>query len=172
MKIIYSNRSVIIAILILFFLFWLIYFREQNSDESFVDVSFLPAVNAFLNSGSTIFLVLGYLAIRKGNRILHKKMMLSALTFSSLFLISYLIYHTFHGDTPFTRYGFIRSFYFFVLISHISLSVLVLPLILTAVYFAATQNFILHPKVARVTLPVWLYVSLTGVIVYLMLYQL
>ena len=101
MKITYSNRSVIslillISVLILFFLFWLIYFREPNSEDNFIDVSFLPAVNAFLNSGSAIFLIFGYIAIRKGNRILHKKMMLSALTFSSLFLISYLIYHTFH----------------------------------------------------------------------------
>jgi putative membrane protein len=99
-------------------------------------------------------------------------MMLSALTFSFLFLISYLTYHAFHGDTSFEGEGWLRTLYFFILISHILLSAVVLPLVLTTVYFAATGNFNQHPKIARVTLPLWLYVSVTGVLVYLMLYHL
>jgi putative membrane protein len=177
MTIQFSNRTVIssIAILsagILLFLFWLIYFRHPVPGESPFDLSYLPAVNALLNSMSASCLILGYLAIRKGNRTRHIKMMLSALTFSLLFLISYLTYHAFHGDTSFQVEGWIRSLYFFILISHILLSAVVLPLVLITVYFAATGNFNRHPKIARVTLPLWLYVSVTGVLVYLMLYHL
>ena len=177
MKILFSNRTIISMILlisagILLFLFWLIYLREPIPRENTLDLSYLPALNALLNSVSAICLILGYLAIRKGNRNRHTKMMLSALTFSFLFLICYLTYHTFHGDTPFQGEGWIRPLYFFILISHISLSAVVLPLVLTTVYFAATGNFSRHPKIARVTLPIWLYVSVTGVLVYMMLYHL
>ena len=157
---------------IILFLIWLIYFREPIPRENILDLSFLPAVNALLNSASSICLILGYLSIRKGNRTRHTKMMLGALTFSFLFLICYLTYHAFHGDTLFHGEGWIRPLYFFILISHISLSAVVLPLVLTTVYFAATGNFNRHPKIARVTLPIWLYVSVTGVLVYLMLYHL
>jgi putative membrane protein len=177
MTIPFSNRTVLNSIVVLssgisLFLFWLIYLREPVLEESSLDLSFLPAVNALLNSMSASCLILGYLAIRKGNRTRHIKMMLSALTFSFLFLISYLTYHTFHGDTSFQGEGWIRPLYFFILISHISLSVVVLPLVLTTVYYAATGNFNQHPKIARITLPLWLYVSVTGVLVYLMLYHL
>ena len=177
MTIPFSNRTVLNSIVvfssgIILFLFWLIYLREPVLEESSLDLSFLPAVNALLNSMSASCLILGYLAIRKGNRTRHIKMMLSALTFSFLFLISYLTYHTFHGDTSFQGEGWIRPLYFFILISHISLSVVVLPLVLTTVYYAATGNFNQHPKIARITLPLWLYVSVTGVLVYLMLYHL
>ena len=177
MTIPFSNRTVLSSIVlisagIILFLFWLIYLREPILEESSLDLSFLPAVNALLNSMSASCLIFGYLAIRKGNQTRHIKMMLSALTFSFLFLISYLTYHTFHGDTSFHGEGWIRPFYFFILISHISLSAVVLPLVMTTVYFAATGNFKQHPKIARVTLPLWLYVSVTGVMVYLMLYHL
>ena len=177
MTIPFSNRTVLYSIVVIsfgivLFLFWLIYLREPVLEESSLDLSFLPAVNALLNSMSASCLILGYLAIRKGNRTRHIKMMLSALTFSFLFLISYLTYHTFHGDTLFQGEGWIRPLYFFILISHISLSVVVLPLVLTTVYYAATGNFNQHPKIARITLPLWLYVSVTGVLVYLMLYHL
>ena len=177
MKIQLSNRTVLSSIVILsagilFFLFWLIYFREPVPAESPLELSFLPAINAVLNSLSASCLILGYLAIRKGNRTRHVKTMLSALTFSLIFLVSYLIYHTFHGDTSFQGEGWIRPIYFFILISHILLSAVVLPLVLITVYFAATGNFNRHPKIARVTLPLWLYVSVTGVLVYLMLYHL
>jgi putative membrane protein len=177
MTIPFSNRTVLSSIVVLsagiiYFLFWLIYLREPAPEESSFNLRFLPAVNALLNSLSASCLVLGYLAIRNGNRSRHIKMMLSALTFSFLFLISYLTYHAFHGDTSFEGEGWLRTLYFFILISHVSLSVVVLPLVLTTVYYAATGNFNQHPKIARVTLPLWLYVSVTGVLVYLMLYHL
>ena len=97
--------------------------------------------------------------------------MLSALGLSAAFLVSYLIYHTFHGDTPFLGEGWIRPVYFFILISHVGLSAVMLPLILITLYFALTGKLNLHPKVARYTLPLWLYVSVTGVLVYLLLHQ-
>ena len=153
-------------------MFWLIYIREPVKGEHSLDISFLPAVNAVLNSLSAVCLFLGYLAIKKDKREFHIKMMLSALLFSSLFFISYLTYHAFHGDTLYQGEGWIRSLYFFILISHILLSVVVLPMILTTVFFAANGDFTRHPKIARITLPLWLYVSVTGVIVYLMLYHL
>jgi len=176
MTIVNSNRAVISSICalsvgVIFFLFWLIYFREPLTYENSPDLGFMPALNATLNFLSAAFLTLGYIEIRKRNRKRHIIMMLSALTFSSLFLLSYLIYHTFHGDTPYQGEGLIRYIYFFVLISHVVLSVIVLPLILTTVYFAAKGKFTIHPKVARITLPLWLYVSITGVLVYLMLYH-
>ena len=177
MKTTFSSRTAITAIVLfsagmLFFLYWLIYLREPTTSENSLDITFLPAVNAVLNSLSAVCLFLGYLAIRKSMLERHIKMMLGALFFSLLFLISYLTYHSFHGDTLFQGAGWIRSLYFFILISHILLSVIVLPMVLITVYFAASGDFARHPKIARITLPLWLYVSVTGVIVYLMLYHL
>ena len=132
-------------------------------------LSHLPLANAILNSLSAFCLIAGYMAIKTRKRELHLKFMLSALTFSFLFLVSYLIYHTFHGDTLYEGEGLMRIFYFFILISHIFLSAVVLPMILTTVYFAVTGNFARHPRIARITLPMWLYVSVTGVMIYLIL---
>ena len=162
---------IFVSVFILFFLIWLIYLKEPVTDSNLTFISHLPVANAIFNSLSTFSLLAGYLSIRKRKRELHLKFMLSALTFSFLFLISYLIYHTFHGDTLYEGEGFMRIFYFFILISHIILSAVVLPMILTTVYFAATGNFSKHPKIARITLPLWLYVSVTGVIIYLILYH-
>ena len=177
MKPFIGNRTAVKSILIVsavisLFLFWLIYFREPAVDSGSLDYTIFPVLNALLNTMSATCLVFGFLAIRRGNRVLHKNMMLCALSFSILFLVSYLTYHAFHGDTLFHGQGWIRPLYFFILISHISLSVVVLPLILTTVFFAATGNFSLHPKIARITLPIWIYISVTGVLVYLMLYRL
>ena len=173
----FTNRTVIAAIVlvsagILFFLFWIIYLREPVTLENSLDLTFLPAVNAILNSLSAVCLFLGYQAIKKSMRERHIKMMLSALFFSFLFLISYLTYHVFYGDNLFLGDGWIRSLYFFILISHIVLSMIVLPMVLSTVYFAASGDFVRHPKIARITLPLWLYVSVTGVLVYLMLHSL
>ena len=175
MRFLYSNKTaigsiLILSSLILVFLFWLIYFRDPMKSENSISLDFLPALNAILNFLSATSLFLGFISIRKGKQDLHIKMMFSALIFSSIFLISYLIYHTFHGDTPYMKEGFIRYVYFFILISHVLFSVFVLPLILTTVYFAASKKFSNHKKIARITFPIWLYVSITGVLVYLMLY--
>ena len=162
---------ILFSLSILLFLIWLIYFREPVTVSNLPYLIHLPLANAILNSLSAICLMAGYLAIRKRNRELHLKFMLSALTFSFLFLVSYLIYHTFHGDTLYEGDGLMRIFYYFILISHIFLSAVVLPMILTTVYFEATGNFAKHPRIARITLPLWLYVSVTGVMVYLILYH-
>lgn len=157
-----------ISIAIFTFLIWVIYFKGNTAASSDA-VNFLPALNALLNSMSAISLVIGWRAIKAGKQIAHKRYMLSALAFSALFLISYVTYHNLHGDTPFPGAGLIRPVYFFILISHIVLSAVMLPMILTTVYFAFTGNFTRHPKIARLTFPVWLYVSITGVLIFVML---
>ena len=162
---------ILVSVGIILFLIWLIYLREPVTVSNLPYLSYLPLANAILNSLSAFCLIAGYLAIRKRKRELHWKFMLSALIFSFLFLVSYLIYHTFHGDTPFLGEGWIRPVYFFILISHVVLSAVMLPLILITLYFALTGKLNLHPKVARYTLPLWLYVSVTGVLVYLLLHQ-
>jgi putative membrane protein len=97
------------------------------------------------------------------------RFMLSAVGFSALFFIGYVVYHNFHGDTPFPGQGTIRPIYFFILISHIVLSIVILPLVLSTLYYAVRQQFTTHRKIARYTLPLWLYVSITGVGVFFML---
>ena len=162
---------IVVSVGILLFLIWLIYVKEPVTVSNIHFISYLPIANAIFNSLSTFCLLAGYFAIRKRKRELHLKFMLSALTFSILFLVSYLTYHTYHGDTLYEGEGLMRIFYFFILISHIILSAVVLPMILTTVYFAAKGNFAKHLRIARITLPLWLYVSVTGVMIYLILYH-
>ena len=150
------------------FLIWLIYFKG-GSDYSSNLITSLPALNSLLNTTSAVLLLLGYRAIRRRNFALHMKFNLTAFVTSTFFLISYVIYHNFHGSTPFTGEGFIRPVYFFILISHIILSALVMPLILSSFYLAFSGKLKLHRKVSKVTLPVWLYVSVTGVLVFFLL---
>jgi putative membrane protein len=159
---------IIASIIIIGFLIWLIYFKHPPEHYSPV-VTYLPAINALLNSMSAICLCCGLASILKHNKRVHMMFMICALVFSALFLISYLIYHYFHGDTPFPGSGAIRPVYFFILISHILLSIVALPLILITFLFALKGKFAVHKKVARITLPIWLYVSVTGVIVFLLL---
>ena len=155
--------------IVITFLAWLIYFKEVADRGTLEWVSYLPALNAILNAICTMCLVRGYLLIKKGKKKEHRNMMLTALGLSALFLVSYVVYHHFQGDTKFINPGNIRYVYFFILITHITASIVVVPMIFTTVYFAATGNFIKHPKVARITFPVWLYVSSTGVLIFLML---
>ena len=103
---------------------------------------------------------------------MHMVFMICAFVFSGLFLVSYIIYHYFHGDTPFPGSGAIRPIYFSILISHVLLSIIALPLILITFLFSLKGQFAVHKKVARVTFPIWMYVSVTGVIIYFMLYHL
>jgi uncharacterized membrane protein YozB (DUF420 family) len=129
------------------------------------------ALNATLNGTSAILLASGYAAIRSGKRDLHKKLMLSAFTISTAFLISYLIYHYHAGHVPFQGQGWIRPVYFALLASHTILAIVIVPLILITIHRAWLERFDKHRLIARWTLPLWFYVSVTGVIVYLMLYQ-
>lgn len=158
----------VISIAALSLLIYLLYFAgtpEQTRNW----VRQLPALNAFLNSASTVLIISGYIAIRKQKFRTHMKFMLSAFVTSCLFLVSYLIYHQQVGHTPFPGQGFIRPVYFTILISHIILSAAVVPLVLTSYYFAFSGKFQTHRKVSRWTFPIWLYVSITGVMIFFIL---
>jgi putative membrane protein len=137
-----------------------------------VTISDLPAVNATLNGIAATLLVYGYILIRRRQFEQHRRVMLAAFGVSALFLVSYLIYHANAGSRPFPGRGPIRAVYFAILISHIVLAAAILPLALITLSRALRQRFDRHVPIARWTLPLWLYVSVTGVIVYLMLYRL
>ncbi|MDR9417884.1 DUF420 domain-containing protein [Gracilimonas sp.] len=147
------------------FLFWLIYFKE-GAEAPVPWIQNLSAVNAGLNSLSTIFLLLAFREIKRRDFQKHMRFNLAAFVTSSLFLVSYVVYHHFVGDTKFMGEGFIRPVYFFILITHIVLSVFVVPLVLSSFYFALSGKFKTHKKVSRWTFPIWLYVSVTGVAVF------
>jgi putative membrane protein len=131
-----------------------------------------PALDASLNAASAVLLTAGYLFIRRRNVPAHRACMVSAFCTSSIFLACYLWYHVHHGITRFTHHGFIRVFYFTLLISHSSLAAVIVPLVLITLYRAFRKRFTLHRRIARWTLPLWLYVSVTGVVVYWVLYRL
>lgn len=135
-------------------------------------ISYLPSINAGLNSASALLLVYGYFHIRHGRIVAHQLCMLSAFGTSALFLISYLIYHYYVGSVPFEGQGWIRAVYLSILISHAVLAVVIVPLVLITLTQALKGKFERHKRIARWTLPLWLYVSVTGVIVYGMLYWL
>ena len=158
----------LISVLAFLFLIWLIYFRDTAEDTA-AWVANLPALNAALNSVSALLIIAGFSAIRKKKYIMHMKLMLTAFITSSLFLISYLVYHNFVGHVPFPGQGTVRTVYFTILISHIILSAFVVPLVLTSYYFAFSGKFKTHRKVSKWTLPIWLYVSVTGVVIFFML---
>ena len=134
-------------------------------------IPYLPHLNACLNASSAIILVAGYSFIRAGRVAAHRTCQISALVVSSVFLASYLTYHFYHGTTRFQGTGLSRPVYFTILTSHTILAVAIVPLIAITFYRAARLDFVRHRKIARITLPLWFYVSITGVIVYLMLYQ-
>jgi uncharacterized membrane protein YozB (DUF420 family) len=129
------------------------------------------AWNAILNAASGVLLLIGYAMIRRGRICAHKTAMLSAVVCSAIFLVNYVVYHVRHGVIRFTGQGVIRPVYFTILISHTILAIVILPLVIVTVIRALRGRFALHKKIARRTLPIWLYVSVTGVIVYLLLYQ-
>ena len=158
-----------ISVVAIGFLFWLIYFKAPSA-QTLAFVKHLPAVNATLNALCATCLVFGFVFVRRKNYKVHQRFMVAALVFSALFLVSYLTYHNFQGDTPYTGVGAMRVIYFFILITHIVLSIFSLPMALITVFYASQERFANHRKLARWTLPIWLYVSVTGVLVYLMLH--
>ena len=158
----------LISTIAFLFLIWLLYYKEAASTTA-AWVRQLPALNALLNSASTVFILSGFVAIKKKKYVTHMKLMLTAFITSSLFLISYLVYHNFVGHTPFPGEGWIRPVYFTILISHIILSAFVVPLVLTSYYFAFSGKFKTHRKVSMWTFPIWLYVSVTGVVIFFIL---
>ncbi len=134
-------------------------------------VTDLPALNAALNATSFVLLTAGWFLIKSGRRQAHKRCMIAALAVSAAFLTSYVIYHLQVGSVPFQKTGWIRTVYFFVLIPHVILAAAIVPMVLITVSRALSNRFDRHKQIARITLPLWLYVSVTGVIVYVMLYQ-
>ena len=142
--------------------------RPQGIDGS-LDVSGLPFINAVINGITTFLLVFGYVLIRQKKLKLHKNVMLTAFGTSSAFLISYVIYHWFKSG-PKLYVGDLTGLYYFILISHIILAIVIIPLALITLYRGWTDNIRIHRSIAKITLPVWLYVSVTGVVIYSMLY--
>lgn len=136
-----------------------------------VSVHALPALNATLNAIAAVLLACGYLLIRAGHRDQHRRVMLAAFTTSSLFLVSYVIYHAQVGSVRFTRHGFVRPLYFTILATHVTLAAVVLPLAIITLWRGLSARFDRHRRIARWTLPIWLYVSVTGVLVYVLLYR-
>ena len=137
-----------------------------------MSLSDLPALNATLNATSGVLLLAGWLLIRRGRINAHRRCMVSAFIASSLFLVSYVVYHTQAGSRPFTGHGVVRPIYFAILISHVLLAATIVPLALVTLRRALRGDYVRHRRIARVTFPVWMYVSVTGVVIYLMLYQL
>lgn len=132
-------------------------------------LSFLPPIYASINGITAILLILAVRAIKNGNSSLHEKLMTSAIACSVIFLVMYVAYHMTSESTKFGGEGIIRYVYFFILLTHIALSVIIIPLVLFTYVRALSQQFDRHKKLARITFPLWLYVAVTGVVVYLMI---
>jgi uncharacterized membrane protein YozB (DUF420 family) len=131
-------------------------------------IPWLPHFQALLNTAATLLLACGYYFIRSARTGLHRNCMVAALAISSIFMISYLIYHARVGYMPFAGQGMIRPFYFTLLASHVILAAVIVPMVLTTVFFAIKRDFGRHPRLARWTLPLWLYVSVSGVVIYIL----
>jgi putative membrane protein len=136
-----------------------------------IDYTVLPTVNASLNALSGVFLLIGYVFIRRRRITAHRNAMLGAFASSTLFLISYVVYHAQAGSRPFTGQGAIRYVYFAILISHVILATAILPMAISTLSRGLRGRYVEHKRIARWTFPTWMYVSVTGVIVYVMLYQ-
>jgi uncharacterized membrane protein YozB (DUF420 family) len=136
-----------------------------------LNIHSLPAVNATLNAISGVLLVVAYALIRARRIQPHRRVMIAAFATSSLFLICYLVYHAQVGSVPFTRQGFVRPLYFTILITHVTLAITVLPLAVVTLSRGLKARYTQHRRIARWTFPIWLYVSVTGVLVYVLLYQ-
>jgi putative membrane protein len=134
------------------FLGWLLLVREGGGAQA--DLSFMPGVNASLNATSASLLLLGLAAIRSGHRGLHKRLMVSAFATSALFLVGYVLYHYAHGDTQYQGVGTVRIAYFTILITHVLLSIVMLPMILTTFYLDSRERFVAHSQLARWTFPI------------------
>ena len=168
-----SDRSffifnAVLSVAALSLLSWLL-LVHRGIEGSGLDLRFMPGVNAVLNGTAAVLLIAGRVAIARRKADLHKYLMVSAFVASALFLVGYLAYHAVHGDTKFGGTGAVRAVYLFILASHVLLSVGIVPLSLAAFWFAWKGEFGKHTRVTRVLHPIWLYVSVTGVVVFLML---
>jgi putative membrane protein len=151
------------------FLLWLIYVHPAN-DAAGTRFTFLPALNALLNGLSATALLIGYTFIRARRIAAHRAAMFTAFAFSTLFLLSYIAHHALHGDVRYPLHAAFRTAYLILLSSHILLAIIALPLVLITFFLSLSGKIPMHRKVARWTFPIWLYVSVTGVITYVMLH--
>ena len=158
----------LVSVAALSLLTWLLLIHGGMKDAQ-VNLRFMPAVNAVFNTTATVLLLAGRLAIMKKRVEVHRYLMVAAFAVSALFLVGYLAYHAVHGDTKFGGAGAVKVVYLLILASHILLSAGIVPLALAAFYFAYRREFRRHTKVTRVLHPVWLYVSVTGVVIFLLL---
>jgi putative membrane protein len=168
-----STRPAIAAILVIsaaatLFLFWLIYIHPA-ADVSGTRFAFLPALNAIFNGLAAISLVIGYTFIRARRIAAHRAAMITAFAFSTLFLVTYILHHALHGDVRYPLHAAYRSLYLPLLASHIILATVALPMVLATFYFSLSGRIPQHRKIARWTFPLWLYVSVTGVVTFVML---
>src|ERR1700677_2787056 len=159
---------VVVSGLAVSFLLWLLYVHHASADFA-GRWMFLPALNALLNGLCAVALCVGFYFIKHGDREAHRTSMLLAFAFSSAFLVSYIVNHALHGDKIFPGHGTVRTLYLAILASHVILSIVALPMVLTTFFFSLTGRFAMHRRIARITFPIWLYVSVTGVVVFLFL---
>ncbi len=159
----------IVSALATAFLLWLLYVHHAPA-EFHGRLRFLPALNAVLNGLSALALTAGFVFIRKRQIIRHRAAMMTAFVFSSVFLVSYIANHAIHGDTLYPVHNTTRTLYLSILASHVLLSIVALPIVLITFFLSLSGRFAQHKKLARWTFPLWLYVSVTGVVVYLMLH--
>ncbi len=156
----------LISASILAFLFWLIYFHESPNITAGDSLAYIPALNSIFNTISAACVICGLIFIKRGKVTAHITMMVSATIASACFLVGYIIHHYYQGDTKFLAVGAIRTIYLFILFTHIILSIVVVPMVLTTLYCAISKRFAIHKKIARLTWPIWLYVSVTGVLIF------
>lgn len=160
--------NAVVSVVALSFLTWLLVLRTADATAG-VDLRFLPAVNASFNALSATLLFIGWIFIKQKKPQLHRYCMVAAFASSACFLVSYVIYHYVHGDTRFTGEGALRTIYFVILASHILLSMVIVPGALAAFWFAGTRRFAMHKRITHMLLPAWLYVSVTGVVIFFLL---
>lgn len=165
----FSAFAVVFSLIAVAIIAWLLLGRTVVPADQGIDVSFFPGLNASLNATSAALLAFGWIAIRRKRIDVHRKLMVGAFAASSLFLVSYLTYHYLHGDTRYPGTGAGRTAYLILLASHVLLSIPVVPMALFAFYFAWKKQFARHKRVTRVLAPLWLYVSVTGVVVFAIL---
>jgi putative membrane protein len=165
----FSKFIVVVSILIPVVVALLFSVKLKDFGYNVEPLSFLPPIYATINGITAIVLIAGVLAIKNGNRVLHERLMTTAIALSVAFLVMYVAYHMTSASTKFGGEGSIRMVYFFILISHIMLSIAVIPLVLITYVRALSERFDRHKKIAKITFPIWLYVAVTGVIVYVMI---
>jgi len=162
--------NAVVTVCVMTFLVWVVYLRGGTPGSAAATSTTLPAINAALNATSAVLIIAGRFAIRRRRPRLHATLMVAAIVSSACFVVNYVYYHLAHGDTLFTGTGWIRPVYFTILISHVLVSVVAFPMILTSLFLALSGRLATHRRVSQITWLAWLYVSVTGVAVFFLLY--